>query len=451
MHKISINGPNKLSGTVEVQGAKNSAMKLLAATLTTGDKFVLDNVPDITSSQNFIEILKQNGGTVEKLENNKLKIDTSPVKKVRQISKELFFHTSGAIHLIPQITARFDQCEVEKDPERADTGGDKIGSRPFDKVIQMFRECGINCTETETSFTFRKVSDKPFSYTVPIESFSASVNAVLCALFKNGESRILKPTPETEFKELIDFLIQMGAKINYTEEAITVKGNLPLSGTNYKIMPDRHDFVTWVSAALTTNSDIQIDNVDYKKMRLEQMEKVKNEMGFDLEFSGSSCLVHANTFNLKPLTLEGGRYPAFQTEWQVLFAPVVTQIKGRSRIIELLYPNRMGHWEELAKMGAKFKYINTGKVPEFAIHKTALDADTKNAVEITGPQKLIGSKVQALDVRAGAAALIAGLIAEGTTEISGAEHIERGYENIAERLQILGADIVNCRMRSPTE
>ncbi|MBU0976468.1 hypothetical protein KJ918_06730 [Patescibacteria group bacterium] len=388
MHKIIIEGPNKLNGSVRLQGAKNSAMKHIVFTLLKNGKYLLSNIPDISSAQNLIRIVELQGGKVIRDKSGILSIDTRNVTKPHRINSDLFFHTSGAVHLIPILASRSGTCEIEKHATRKDYGGDKIGARSLDSVINTLAECGISCEEKAEAYEFKIVSDRPFSYNVPVNSFAATVNVVLAALFKNGKSRIRNITREPEFSDVLDFLIEMNSKIKQEDNDLIIDGNSELREISYTIIPDRNDFATWVSAALTTKSEIMIENVNYEKMRLEQMDKVKDEMGFDLEYSGSSCLVKPNTHKLKPLTIEGGRYPAFQTEWQVLFSPVVTQINGTSRIIELLYPNRMKHWEELSKLGAKFRYIQSEKTPEFAIHKTAIDTKTENAVEVSGPQKV---------------------------------------------------------------
>jgi len=309
----------------------------------------------------------------------------------------------------------------------------------LDHIIKTLKCLGIYYKETKKEHVFQEISDKPFVYEIPVKSFSASVNATFSALFKKGTSKIIDPTEEAEFYDILDFLKKAGAEIKFQGNQLIVKGKAKLKGTEYKTMNDRQDFATWVSAALTTNSQIEITDIDYKKMRLEQMENVLNNMNISLYYSKDSCLVPSQLISIKPTEIFAGKYPDFQTEWQILFSPLLTQIKGKSRVVEKIFPNRMQHWKELEKMGVKYKYIESKIIPEYP--HTAKGKRPPNAVEVTGPVKLKGAKVEAQDVRCGAALIIAGLAAKGKTEILNIEHIERGYENIVKRLQELGVNI----------
>lgn len=463
MSKIIIHGPCKLKGKVKVQGAKNAAMKHLFIPLLSNDKFTIHNVPKIGTINKLLELVQLQGAKLKWKKKNTIVIDTTNVKESVRIPADIFYYTSGGIFSIPILASKYGRCIIEKDKKRDDYGGDQIGGRAFSQIIRTLNQLGIKCNEEKDTFIFSKVSDKPFKFVVPVESFSASVLTTFCALFKNGESKVFKYTPDAEFADIIEFLQRAGAKIKKNEDSLIIKGNANLNGIEYTTMGDRHDFATWVSAALITNSQIEIQNIDYKKMRLDAMDKVANQMGINLEYSENSCLVKTNLSELisptsptvrresrrnkvktdkgglKPVSIHAGRYPDFQTEWQVLFSPIFTQIKGKSRVVEKLFPDRMQHWKELEKMGAKFKFIKTEIIPEFPY--TGTGKRPPNAVEVTGPVKLKGAKVQAQDVRSGAALIIAGLAAEGKTEISDIEHIERGYEDIVGRLQKLGAKI----------
>lgn len=433
MAKVIIKGPSKLKGTVKVQGAKNAAMKHVLLPLLSNDISKLENIPNIGSTNKLLEIPKLFGAIIKRKNRNSFVIDTSNLKSSVIIPKEIFYYTSGAIHAIPIIASIFGSCKVEIDPDRFDTGGDQLGSRKFEYVIQNLQDGGFDYVRKGNVVEFIKVSNKPFIYEVPVRSFSASVNTLICALFKSGKSTIKNVTGEAEFEDIVRFLQKAGADIKKVNQDLIIKGPVKLKGINFRCMYDRNDFATFISAALTTDSEITIRNVNYKRMKLESMQPVLDKMNIRLEFKKNSCVIKSQLTNIKPANILAGMYPRFQTEWQVLFSPLFTQIKGQSEITECIFTDRMRHWDELKKFGAIYEYFKTPKFPE--------KDRCPRAVKVVGPAKLKGAQVQARDVRSGAALLIAGLAAHGTTEVSGVEHIERGYEDIIKRFQSLGADI----------
>jgi len=263
---------------------------------------------------------------------------------------------------------------------------------------------------------------------------------MFCALFRKGVSKLVDFTTDPEFSDVISMLRKMGANIIIRNNVLYINGKSRLKGVEYTTVNDRNDFITLLSAALTTNSQIEICGVDYKRMKLDALDKVAKRMNIRIEYKNRSCIMNTELNKMKTTTIKAGRYPDLQTEWQVLFAPLLTQITGTSRTIELLYPNRMQHWKELEKMGACYEFYKSKIKPEFP-HSDSMIKNPPNAVKVFGPIQLHGARVKALDVRAGAAMIIAGLAAHGRTEITNVDQIERGYENIIRRLQSLGANI----------
>jgi UDP-N-acetylglucosamine 1-carboxyvinyltransferase len=433
MRHIVIEGPCRLSGTVCVQGAKNSAMKHVLSPLLTSGKFLLKNIPNIGSTKKLLDIVQIQGATVTWIDAHTVSVDTADVIQSHPIPADLFYYTSGAIHAIPQLVSRFGNCIIETEAGRTDTGGDQIGSRKLSLIIESFKRCGIGMRETGEYIEFYLESDTPFDYEVPVQSFSASVNSVLCALFKKGTSTIRKYTGEAEFYDILNFWKQMGADIKITPEALYVTGGKQLNGIEYSNMFDRQDFATWVSIALSTGSEITIGNVDYSAMRLESMEPTLLALGVQADLHSSVCKLNYKPADLNPVQIKAGMYPMFQTEWQVLFSPLFAQLRGTSRISEYVFTNRMRHWEELAKMGATYEFIPDPECPE--------ENGNPRAVTVHGPVKLHAATVTAADLRSGACLVTAGLAAKGTTIITNIEHIERGYEDFVERLVSLGARI----------
>jgi UDP-N-acetylglucosamine 1-carboxyvinyltransferase len=438
MKKLIIRGPSKLSGSIKIQGAKNSAAKLVLLPLLINDKFTFTNVPRIGDSSNLLEIIKLHNVKVKWIDKHKVALDSTNMKKCPLIPKELFYYTSGAVFLVTILTSRFGECNIEKHPERKDYGGCKISSRAFSLIIDTIKSFGIRCQETNKSYHFERKSFQAFDFTVPVRSFSATVNAVFSALFSEGICKISEITTEPDFLDILEAINKMGAGIIKKGNILTVECKRELHGIDYECVSDRNDFMTWLSATLATNSSFELKNIDYKRMGLEQMEKVVKDMNIKLEFSKNSCFVPAQLDTIKPTTIKAGRYPDFQTEWQVLFAPLLTQINGKSKVIELLYPNRMNHWKELEKMDANYKFLDSKIIPKFEPKE---GEKVCNTVKITGPTKLKGAKVHANDVRSGAALVIAGLVAEGKTEITGVGEIERGYEDLKGRLKKVTVDI----------
>lgn len=400
--------------------------------LLVNDKFSLENIPDIGSNRKLLELVMLQGASAT-WEGNTVNIDTTKVDKPQIIPAELFYYTSGAIFLIPILAHRFGTCILETLDTRDDTGGCQIGSREFSIITNTLKELGINHTRENNQYHFFVDSLAPFEYTVPVRSFSASVNSVIAALFKKGTSKISKITGEADFDDTIRMLMKMGAKIKQEGDILFISGQQGLHGVQFFNMFDRHDFITFLSSALTTNSEITICNIDHEIMKLDALDEVISQMGIQLEYSANSCYVPSQLSTLKPVNIVAGLYPNFITEWQVLFSPLLTQIKGDSKVVETVFANRMRHWEELGKMRARYEFYTDSLYPEAG--------NNPRAVRVTGPVELREASVKANDVRAGAALIIAGLAARGKTVVSNTEQIHRGYEHLVERLQLLGADI----------
>jgi UDP-N-acetylglucosamine 1-carboxyvinyltransferase len=433
MRKIVIDGPTTLKGKVEIQGAKNSAMKHVVIPLISNGKYKLTNIPRISSIDNLLQIVGLQGVKYLWTEPNSLEFDSSQVTLSTQIPKELFYHTSGGAYPIPILVSRFGKCALETNPERSDYGGDQIGSRTLEMIRQTLRNLGIESKYISNILEFSLKSLDALTYKVPNGSFMASVLATFAMLFKKGKSKMVNFSRTVEFKDILDLLIIAGAKIKFDNNDLYIYGPTELKSFNYKNMPDVHDFVTFLSAALSTNSELSIENIDYSKMNLEKLDKKLREMNVKIQFNKYSTTVASQLHLIKSVEILAGQPPIFTTEWQVLLSPLLTQISGTSSVVESFYSDRMEHWLKLGKMGAKYEFFKNPKYPE-------VDGQPR-AVKVFGPQKLHGAKVEAKDVRSGAALVIAGLIAGGKTEITGIENIERGYEDLVVRFEKLGANI----------
>lgn len=437
MTKVKITGPNKLSGTVHIQGAKNSSNRHLLAPLLTNDKFTFHNIPRITTSESTLELIKSQGAKYKWTAQNSTFIDCSKITSSKPISSDLFYHTSGGIIAIPIIASRFGQFKVEK-TDRKDYGGCKIGSRNLGQVRKTLKNLGIEYSEKENYHAFKLKSNSAFNLKVPVKSYSVSVMATLAALFKNGPSTISNLTREPEFYDFLSLLRKMKAKFKIDNDKLVIYPSENLTGTDFTNMSDRHDFVTWLNIALITNSKLKLEGIDYKKMGLEALYPELEQMNVKLRFSDNSCLVPAQLEKLKPVNMKATKYPHFQTEWQPLFSPLLTQIKGKSIVVEALFAKRMVHWKQLKNMGIKVELKKSETKPNYLTP----NEDYLNEAIVGGPQTIKGAKVDGSnDVRTAATLLIAGLAAKGETILSGFEKVERGYENIIMRLKELGAKI----------
>jgi UDP-N-acetylglucosamine 1-carboxyvinyltransferase len=424
MKKIIIEGPQELSGIMKLQGSKNAAMKHLFIPLLTKGRFVINNVPDIGSIRNIISILRKLGARVSCESKNKIEIDSTAIKSAEIVSSKDFFYTSAGPLLIPILVSRFNQWTIEKPKGNRELGGDQIG-RSLDYVYEILKICGIETDINDSRINFRKISDKPFNRTIPQQWFMNTMILTLAALFKNGTSEIRNYIRVPEFKDFLRFLKKSGADIEVKDDVLKVTGPCKLEGISYTNMSDRNDLVTWVAAALATNSEIEIANLNSKKMALEPLINILQQMEANFELSNSKLIISKHNWELKPVDILAESYPKFCTDWQPLFAPVLMQVTGTSSIVEARFPKRLGYWQDLAKFGAEYKYFEHPDYPEKDNHPRAVKILGKNHNEF------VGANVTTKNVRAGAAMVIAALASSGMSVIVDREgHIERGYENL---------------------
>ena len=419
MSKFIIDGPAKLQGEINVFGAKNVALKLIAASILIKDQIVLKNMPDILDAQNLLQIIKKAGATVD-FSNNELKIDTSAMKDIDP-DPELMEKLRASVVLIGPYLARFGRVNVPR------PGGCSIGSRPIDVHLNAFKQMGVKishkenggCNDNLYHISCERITGSQID--LKEASCTATENILMAAVLAAGKTTISNAAKEPQIADLANFLNQSGAHITGAgEDVIEIEGADALKGLEYSIMPDPIEAGTFASLAITTNSHIKITNCRPADLTV-FLDKIK-EMG--VEFStGETYIEIIDSANLKATTVETAIHPGFPTDLQAPMGLIMSQANGESSIKENLYENRLGYLEELKKMGAKVEIIDA------------------HEAKIFGPTKLHGAKIESLDLRAGATVLLAGLCAEGQTEIANAEIIDRGYEKIEERLSAIGAKI----------
>jgi len=437
MSTYTISGPSNLTGTVSVQGAKNSAMKHVLMPLLVSGLFTLKNMPHISSITNLLELVSLFGPTVKWLDSNTVQIDSTSSLKLATISSELFYHTSGAVFLIPILVNHFGQCKIEFSKTRNDTGGDQIG-RTMDVYDQFLLQIGVTKTVTSSHWVYQSSNTNSFNVDVKDSSFGLSVMLLIAALARHGQSRLNNITNAANFYDTLRILKLMGAKIDQDGSSLLITGSQSLHPVEFTNMGDQHDFATYVSLALTTQSSITINGYDFDQMKLQPLVDLFDQLGIqnhNLNNQSTSFVVpKIDIKKLQPVKIIAADFPKFITEWQVLFSPLFAQIPGQSQIVEGWFFDRMRHWFELAKMGAQYEYIS---VPEFPEKDSA-----PRAVNVTGINEFVGAKVLGKDLRSTACLIIAGLSARGQTQVSDPDdHLSRGYESFITNLSSLGANI----------
>ena len=414
MKKIVINGGRPLKGEVTISGAKNSVVALIPATILADDIVTLDGVPDISDVASLIDIMTIMGAKIERKEDS-LIIDPRGVKnmpmpfgKINSLRASYYFYGS--------LLGRYGQATVGL------PGGCDLGPRPIDLHLKAFEAMGAAMTMDGSSMKLA-TDGKPLqgaNIYMDTVSVGATINTILAAVKAEGRTVIENAAREPEIIDVVTLLNNMGAHIRGAGTDIIIIDGVPhLHGTRHQVIPDRIEAGTYIALAAAIGEGIQINNVLYE--HLESYIAKLEEMGVRMTISEDSIFVEKQT-GLKAIQIKTSPYPGFATDLQQPITPLLLTAVGRGRIVDTIYEKRVNHVPELAKMGATISTLNDHIIYE-------------------GPNQLTGSSVKATDLRAGAALVIAGLMASGTTEITNVEYILRGYSDIIHKLTQLGADI----------
>ena len=414
MKKIVINGGRPLKGEVSISGAKNSVVALIPATILADDIVTLDGVPDISDVASLIEIMTIMGAKIERNEDS-LIIDPRGVKnmpmpfgKINSLRASYYFYGS--------LLGRYGQATVGL------PGGCDLGPRPIDLHLKAFEAMGATMTMDGSSMKLATEGRPLQGANIYMDTVSvgATINTILAAVKAKGRTVIENAAREPEIIDVVTLLNNMGAHIRGAGTDIIIIDGVPhLHGTRHQVIPDRIEAGTYIALAAAIGEGIQINNVLYE--HLESYIAKLEEMGVRMTISEDSIFVEKQT-GLKAIQIKTSPYPGFATDLQQPITPLLLTAAGRGRIVDTIYEKRVNHVPELAKMGATILTLNDHIIYE-------------------GPNQLTGSSVKATDLRAGAALVIAGLMASGTTEITNVEYILRGYSDIIHKLTQLGADI----------
>ncbi|MBI4091344.1 UDP-N-acetylglucosamine 1-carboxyvinyltransferase [candidate division WWE3 bacterium] len=438
--KFVVDGITPLIGSVRVSGSKNSASKIIIASLFSNEDIVLDNVPRIGNVTDDLEVIEALGVKTSWLAPNKLLINSSSINSF-EVPLELGARNRTASLLAAPLLYRFGKALIPKPL------GCKIGFRPINRWLKTWESLGIEVKEEEDFYVLRSKKLERAEISFKVVTVMGTENAILTALFIPGETVIKNCALEPEVDDLIRFVNQIGALVKRVEDRdIVVSGNRFFLGAKFRVMPDRIEAATFVTAALLTCGDVKIEesvSADLLPL-LRKFESLKA----NFEFIGETLRVwKSKVQKLEPFTLETSPYPGFSTDWQPLMGVLATQIAGTSLIHDTIHVDRFAYTKELNRMGARISLLTPSQagldpVVSDDMYDIALLGEPLSVAKIEGFTSLKRERLNVPDLRAGAALVLAALCAEGRSEIFGVENIDRGYENFDEKLKSLGAKIV---------
>ena len=412
MEKLMIAGGYPLKGTVRISGAKNSAVALIPATILADSPVIIEGLPDISDVQILKGLLEEVGGKVD-FTDNKMTVDPSsmismplPSGKVKMLR--------ASYYLMGAMLGRFKKAVIGL------PGGCYLGPRPIDQHIKGFEALGASVTNEQGAIYLRADELRGARIYLDVVSVGATINIMLAAVRAKGRTVIENAAKEPEIIDVATLLTNMGAKIKGAgTDIIRIDGVDSLHGCQHTIIPDRIEAGTYIILAAAAGEGILIDNVI--PQHLESLIAKLREMGVGIEVKDDQMYVRPGE-KMKPIDIKTLVYPGFPTDLQQPLTSLLTRAEGTSMVTDTIYSARFKHIDELRRMSPSIK------------------VEGRSAV-INGPIQLQGAKVKASDLRAGAALVIAGLMAEGVTEVTGIEHIERGYSHIVEKLNGLGATV----------
>ncbi|WP_175990000.1 UDP-N-acetylglucosamine 1-carboxyvinyltransferase [Bacillus sp. Marseille-Q1617] len=417
MEKLKIAGGYPLEGTIKVSGAKNSAVALIPATILADSPVTIEGLPDISDVRTLQDLLEEIGGTVG-FEDGEMRVDPSemvsmplPSGKVKKLR--------ASYYLMGAMLGRFKKAVIGL------PGGCHLGPRPIDQHIKGFEALGAEVTNEQGAIYLRADELKGARIYLDVVSVGATINIMLAAVRAKGRTIIENAAKEPEIIDVATLLSNMGAKIKGAgTDVIRIDGVDELHGCRHTIIPDRIEAGTFMILAAAAGKGVLIDNVI--PLHMESVIAKLREMGVPVETNDDQIFI-GRADKLKAVDIKTLVYPGFPTDLQQPFTALLTRAEGSAVVTDTIYSARFKHIDELRRMNATIK------------------VEGRSAI-VNGPVQLQGAKVKASDLRAGAALVIAGLMAEGITEVTGLEHIDRGYSDLVEKLEGLGATIWREKM-----
>lgn len=413
MEKYIVKGGTPLVGSVEISGAKNAALGIIAASIIADETVTIDNLPDVRDINVLIDAIEQIGAIVERVNRHCVKINGSTITSVCA-DNEYIKKIRASYYLIGALLGKFKKAEVTL------PGGCNIGSRPIDQHIKGFKALGAD-VKIEHGMIITEAGDLHGSHIYfDVVSVGATINVMLAACLASGNTVLENAAKEPHIVDVANMLNSMGANIKGAgTDVIRIKGVEKLHGTEYSVIPDQIEAGTFMFGAAVTRGDVLVKNVIPK--HLEAITSKLYEIGCSVEEYDDAVRVIGNG-RLLPTQVKTLPYPGYPTDMQPQITVALALAAGTSTVVESIFENRFKYADELIKMGANIKVEG-------------------NIAVIEGVEKYTGAQVNALDLRAGAALVIAGIAAEGYTEVDDIHYIQRGYENFHLKLQKLGAHI----------
>lgn len=414
MERLIVKGGNRLVGTVKTSGAKNAVLPIIAASILGTSPSRLDEIPALEDVRTICAVLECLGIKVDASEPHTLKIDSREITSC-EAPYELVRSMRASFLVMGPLLARKGYARISQ------PGGCAIGTRPIDLHLKGFEALGVKI-EQGHGYIEGSAPEGMTGANIYLDfpSVGATENIMMAAAMANGTTVLENPAEEPEIVDLANYLNQMGARVRGAgTNVITIEGVSELHGVQHSVIPDRIEAGTYMIAAAMTGGDVIIENVlpEHQKPLIAKLREAGALVEEDID------RIHVvGSGRLKAVDIKTLPYPGFPTDMQAQMMAMLSVAEGRSKITETVFENRFMHVVELNRMGAN------------------ITTEGRSAV-ITGPAHLTGCTVRATDLRAGAAMILAGLVAEGATEICDIYHIDRGYEEIAAKLTRLGADI----------
>ena len=414
MNKLLIQGGTTLNGQVRISGAKNAVLPILAGTLLCEGTAIIENVPHLHDVTTTVELLGAMGVHVVIDEKLSSEVDSSTIESC-VAPYELVKTMRSSILVLGPLLARFGHAEVSL------PGGCAIGSRPVNLHIKGLQDMGADI-EVKNGFIHAKCERlKGARLVLDMVTVTGTENLMMAATLADGTTIIENAAREPEVVDLANFLIAMGAKIEGAgTDKITIEGVEKLQGTRYRVLPDRIETGTYLVAAAITGGKIMVKDTDPELID-SVIDKLR-ETGADIEVGDDWISLDMHGQRPKAVNIRTAPYPAFPTDMQAQFVALNAIAEGTSTVVETVFENRFMHVQELQRMGADIEVEG-------------------NTAIIRGVEKLSGAPIMATDLRASASLILAGLVAEGETDVQRIYHIDRGYEIIEEKLALLGAKI----------
>ena len=412
MKVLKINGGKELSGTIRISGAKNASVALIPAAILADSEVTICNVPEITDTDALTEILEFLGADVKRASESIL-IHPNTIEN-KEIPKELSTKLRASYYFMASLLGKYKYVEMYF------PGGCNIGARPIDQTLKSFQALGATVEEVDNHYKIYADELVGAHIYLDMPSVGATINAILASVKAKGETIIENAAKEPEVVNVAVFLNGMGARITGAGTSeIRIQGVETLTGCYTEVIPDRIETGTYIVAGALIGNQLKVDNIIPEHVEMLTL-KLK-EMGVPIEI-GPDYVIVSRSEHLRPVKIKTQGYPGFATDLQQPITTLLTQCEGVSTLEETIYENRFQNVPYLNQMGANIEICN-------------------RSISIHGKTGLVGTQVEATDLRAGACLVLAGLLATGTTRVTNIEHVLRGYENIVQKLTDVGADI----------